>query len=174
MRIMCVTTIVSVILITVQTGCRPAHSPSIDSRPHNSVQIQPLMGEFYEVNVAYIGTDMLVQHYKLVESSKSHIKFYSPNTKAYLYRWLRVTFGVPWEMLLRSVSLDACELSCVIGADFPSRLLAAAAWLNGLGFLFLKRHLADEGWAFAASIGCKFGPERAGNPAWLGAAVELR
>ena len=116
-------------------------------------------GEFYEVNVECIGTDMLVQHYKLVEHSKSHVKFYSPNTKAYLYRWLPVTFGVPWEMSLRSVSPDACELSCTIGADFRSRLLAIAAWVNGLGGYFIKRHLELEGAAFARSIQRKFGAD---------------
>ena len=113
-------------------------------------------GEFHEVNVECIGTDMLVQHYKLVKHSKSHVRFYSLDTKAYLYRWIPVTFGVPWEMSLRSVSPEACELSCTIGADFRSRMLAVAAWINGLGFLFVKRHLAVEGAAFARSIERKF------------------
>ena len=122
-------------------------------------------GEFFMVNVELIGTDMLVQHYQLMEHSKSHVKFYSPRTRGFIYRWLPVVFGVPWEMAVRPTAGGACELHCVIGADFSSRLLAAAAWVNGLGFLFLKRHLAAEGKAFAASLEREFGPQKSGNPA---------
>ena len=57
--------------------------------------------EFFMVNVELIGTDMLVQHYQLMEHSRSHVKFYSPRTRGLIYRWLPVVFGVPWEMTVR-------------------------------------------------------------------------
>jgi hypothetical protein len=44
-----------------------------------------------------------------------------------------------------------------VGVDFPNVLLKAAAWLNGLGGLFLRRHLNKEGKAFAKDIEQKFG-----------------
>lgn len=112
--------------------------------------------DFFMVNVECIGTDMIVQHYQLIEHSKSHVKFYSPRSKGYIYRWFPVTFGVPWEMRLRSTSERSCELSCTIGVDFPTKLLAIVAWVNGLGSLFLKRHLAIEGVGFVRNIETKF------------------
>jgi hypothetical protein len=110
---------------------------------------------FFMVNVEYIGSDMLVQHYELIDHSKSHVKFYSRRTRGYVYRWFPVTFSVPWEMALRPSSSRSCELSCTIGAEFPSALLAAIARANGIGF-FIRRHLAAEGAAFARDIELKF------------------
>ena len=103
---------------------------------------------FFMVNVECIGSDLLVQHYELIEHSRSHVKFYSRRTRGYIYRWLPVTFSVPWEMTLRSTSARSCELTCTIGADFPSAILGALAGLNG-SFFFMRRHLAEEGAAFA-------------------------
>jgi hypothetical protein len=112
---------------------------------------------FFMVNVECIGSDMLVQHYELIDHSKSHVRFYSRRTEGYVFRWFPVTFSVPWEMRLRRTSSNSCELTCTIGADFPSWLLSAVAWVGGLGFLFLRRHLAAEGSAFAMNIERKFG-----------------
>ena len=66
-----------------------------------------------------------------------------------------VTFSVPWEMRLRPTSDRSCELTCSIGAEFSSALLAAIARANGSGF-FIRRHLAAEGAAFARDIERKF------------------
>jgi hypothetical protein len=111
---------------------------------------------FFMVNVEAIGSDMLVQHYELIDHGKSHLKFYSPRTKGYVYRWFPVTFSVPWEMALRPLSSHSCELTCTIGAEFPSVLLGAIARANG-SFFFIRRHLAVEGAAFARNIELKFG-----------------
>lgn len=111
---------------------------------------------FLMVNVESIGTDLLVQHYELIDHSRSHVKFYSRRTQGYVYRWLPVTFSVPWEMALRPVTSATCELTCTIGVDFPSPLLGVVARMNGSKF-FLRRHLAVEGAAFARHIERKFG-----------------
>ena len=111
---------------------------------------------FFMVNVECIGSDLLVQHYELIEHSRSHVKFYSRRTRGYIYRWFPVTFSVPWEMTLRPTSARSCELTCTIGADFPSAILGALAWLNG-SFFFMRRHLAEEGAAFARHIERTFG-----------------
>ena len=111
---------------------------------------------FFMVNVECIGSDLLVQHYELMEHSPAHVKFYSPRTTGYIYRWFPVTFAVPWEMTVRSVSDRTCELVCTVGADFPSPWLWIVAWANGLGFSFIRRHLAVEGAAFAMDIERKF------------------
>ena len=110
---------------------------------------------FFMVNVECIGCDMLVQHYELLEHSRSHLKFYSPRTKGYLFRWFPVALAVPWEMTVRPVSSGAGELTCTIGVEFPSPLLGALAWANGAWF-FIRRHLAAEGAAFARDIELKF------------------
>jgi hypothetical protein len=106
---------------------------------------------FFMVNVECIGGDLLVQHYELIDHSKSHVKFYSARTKAYVCRWFPVTLSVPWEMTLRPTSSRTCELTCTIGVDFPSAPLGALAWATG-SFHFIRRHLAVEGAAFARHI----------------------
>jgi len=43
-----------------------------------------------------------------------------------------------------------------VGADYLNPFLKVAAWLNGLGGMFLKKHLKNEGKAFAKDIEEKF------------------
>jgi hypothetical protein len=106
---------------------------------------------FFMVNVECIGSDLLVQHYELLDHSKVHVTLYSSDTKGYVFRWFPVNMSVPWEMTLRPISSRTCELTCTIGADFRSPLLAAVAWASGAA-VFLRRHLAAEGAAFARHI----------------------
>ncbi len=113
-------------------------------------------GVFHMVNVEMIGNEMLVQHYTLVEHRPDHVAFYSKASKAYVLRWFPATVGVPWQMTLRETGPDRCELICTIGADFPNPLLEIGGYLNGLGWLFLRRHLEQEVEAFARDIERKF------------------
>lgn len=113
-------------------------------------------GVFYTINVENIGNETIVQHYELKYHTASHVQFYSPNSVAYIMRWFPATVGVPWEMQLRATSGNTCELTCMIGADFPNLFLKLGAWLNGFGGFFLKRHLQQEGNAFAKDIEKKF------------------
>jgi hypothetical protein len=106
---------------------------------------------FFMVNVECIGSDLLVQHYELIDYSKSHVKFHSARTKGYVCRWLPVTFSVTWEITLRPTSSRTCELTCTIGADFSSALLSAIARAGGSQF-FTRRHLGVEGVAFARHL----------------------
>ena len=110
----------------------------------------------FMINVENIGTDMLVQHYELKHHSAQHIQLYSAKTDAYIMRWIRARVGVPWEMQIRPISNKTCELICLVGADYPNPFLQVAAFLNGLGGLFLKKHLSKEGKAFAKDIEDKF------------------
>lgn len=110
---------------------------------------------FFMVNVECIATDMLIQHYELVDHSESHLRFYSARTEGYLFRWIPVSFAVPWEMTLRPVSSRSSELTCTIGVEFPSALLRVIAWVGAARF-FMRRHLALEGAAFARDIERKF------------------
>lgn len=113
-------------------------------------------GLFFMTNVENIGTDMVVQHYELQYFSPGHIQLYSDASRAYIMRWFPVTVGVPWEMQIRAISSTTCELVCLVGADYPTLALKAAAWLNGLAGLFLSKHLRREGRAFAKNIEEKF------------------
>ena len=45
------------------------------------------------VNVECIGSDLLVQHYELVEHSKSHVKFYSAEEGAAFARHIERPFA---------------------------------------------------------------------------------
>ncbi len=59
-------------------------------------------------------------------------------------------------MSLRAKGSDRCDLVCTIGVDFPNQMVAIGGFINGLGGLFLRRHLKEEGEAFARDIERKF------------------
>jgi hypothetical protein len=103
---------------------------------------------------------MIVQHYQLQEHTEDHLRFYSDRTEAYIWRWIPAVVGVPWEMKLTPIDNSSCEFSCTFGVDFPSRLLALAAWINGCGGFFMSKHLADEGGKFVKDIEKKFNNRR--------------
>lgn len=113
-------------------------------------------GELFMTNVENIGTDMIVQHYELKFHSPAHIQMYSAKSEAFIMRWIRVLVGVPWEMQIRPVTNESSELVCLVGADYPNLFLKIAAWVNGLGGVFLSKHLKKEGKAFAMDIEQKF------------------
>lgn len=113
-------------------------------------------GVLFMTNVENIGTDMIVQHYELKFHAAGHIQLYSAKSHAFVMRWFRAVVGVPWEMQIRPTSEDACELVCLVGADYPNLFLKTAAWLSGLGGTFLKKHLKEESKAFAKDIEEKF------------------
>jgi hypothetical protein len=113
-------------------------------------------GIFHAINVENIGNETIVQHYEMKYHTPNHVQLYSHKTSAYVLRWFPATVGVPWEMKIKPVSEGTSELICLIGADFPSRFLKITAWCNGLGGYFLKRHLNEEGKAFAEDIERKF------------------
>ena len=113
-------------------------------------------GRFCMSNVEMIGNEMIVQHYVLQEHQPDRLRFYSERTKAYILRWFPAVVGVPWEMEVSAKGSHRCELVCTIGADFPNKMVAIGAYINGLGGLFLRRHLNEEGKAFARDIERKF------------------
>ncbi|MEI9946750.1 MAG: hypothetical protein WDN26_21330 [Chitinophagaceae bacterium] len=126
------------------------------SRAHLAMNSYFKNGKLFMINVENVGADMIVQHYELKDHSAEHIRLYSARSEAYVMRWFPAIVGVPWEMQIRPVTKETCELVCLIGADYPNLFLKAAAWLNGLGGTFLKRHLRKEGKAFAKDIEEKF------------------
>ncbi|MFT3702168.1 MAG: hypothetical protein QM802_07350 [Agriterribacter sp.] len=113
-------------------------------------------GVLFMTNVEAIGVDIIVQHYQLKYYSAEHVQFYSAKSDAYIMRWVRLFAGVPWEMQIRQLSKDSCELVCLVGADYPNLLIKVAAWFNGLAGLFIRKHLIKEGKAFARDIETKF------------------
>lgn len=137
------------------TEMTPAEYESF-SKGHKAMGSYFEDGKFHMVNVENMGNEMIVQHYQLKEHTKDHLRFYSDKTKAYIMRWFPAVVGVPWELTVTPIDKHSCEFTCTIGADFPSRVLAIAAWINGCGGFFMRKHLADEGWKFAKDIEKKF------------------
>lgn len=127
------------------------------SKAHKMMSSFEKDGIFYMKNLENIGTESLIQRYELKHRTPGHVHFYSANTTAYLARWVPARVGVPWEMYLTRTSDTACDLTCLIGVDFPNIFLRAAAWLSGLGGFFLSRHLREEGRNFVKDIERKFG-----------------
>jgi hypothetical protein len=127
------------------------------ARAHKAMGSYFKDGRFCMTNVETIGNEMIVQNYVLQEYQPDRIKFYSDSTKAYVLRWFPAVVGVPWEMEVRAKGFDRSELVCTIGADFPNQMIAICAYFNGLGGLFLRKHLQEEGKAFARDIERKFG-----------------
>lgn len=113
-------------------------------------------GELFMTNVEAIGVDMVIQHYQLKYHAINHVQLYSARSEANIMRWIRVIAGVPWEMQIKTVSDNSCELVCLVGADYPNLFIQVAAWFNGFGGRFIKKHLIKEGKAFAKDIETKF------------------
>lgn len=111
---------------------------------------------FYMKNVENIGLDMIVQRYELKYHAANHVQLYSSKSTAYIMRWLPVRVSVPWELYVQPVSATSSRLFCLIGVDYPNPILKIAAWLSGLGGLFLKRHLKKEGQSFVRDMEEKF------------------
>lgn len=126
------------------------------SRGHKAMGSYFKDSRFFMANVEMIGNEMIVQNYALQEHQPDRVRFYSEKTKAYILRWFPAVVGVPWEMSLRTKGSDQCDLVCTIGADFPNLMVAIGAFINGFGGLFLRRHLKEEGEAFARDIERKF------------------
>lgn len=113
-------------------------------------------GVLFTTNVENIGTDQIVQHYKMEYDSKEHVLLNSAKSKVYILKFVPVSVGVPWEMHIRPVTEDASEFVCMFGIDFPNRLLQLVYAIYGFGGLFLRKHLNKEGIAFAKDIERKF------------------
>ncbi len=113
-------------------------------------------GKFHMINVENIGNETIVQGYELLFQSPNHVQFYSPKSLVYVFRWFPAQVGVPWELIVKPTSATTSELICLIGADFSTLFLKIAAWFNGLGGYFLKKHLKIEGKNFAIDIETKF------------------
>ncbi len=126
------------------------------ARAHKAMGSYFRDGRFFMANVETIGNEMIVQNYVLQQHQPDRVMFYSKNTKAYILRWFPAVVGVPWEMEVRAKGSDRCKLVCTIGADFPNQMIAIGAYINGLGGLILRRHLSEEGKAFARDIEWKF------------------
>lgn len=126
------------------------------SKDHKMMSSIVKDGIFYMKNLENIGTDKLIQRYELKYHSPQHIQFYSSHSTAYVMRLFPVKVSVAWEMQLTRTSDTTCQLTCLIGVDFPNIFLRTASWLSSLGGLFLKRHLSEEGNNFAKDIKRKF------------------
>ena len=126
------------------------------SPAHQAIGSYSRDGRFFMTNVENIGMDAIVQHYELKSHASNSVRMYSAKSKVYIWRWFPVTVGVPWEMYLQAVSSTSCRFICMIGVDYPNLLLRIANWFNGLGGLFLAKHLKKEGKAFALDIEQKF------------------
>jgi hypothetical protein len=126
------------------------------SRAHKFMESFTKDGVFYMTNVENIGTEKLVQYYKLVSHAANRVQLYSAKSKAYIMRWFPVKVGVPWQFYAQPVSHTSSRLICLIGVDYPNPFLRFAAWFTGLGGFFLRKHLNTEGNAFARDIEKKF------------------
>jgi len=111
---------------------------------------------FWMKNVENIGIDTVVQNYELRYHASNHVQLYSAVSQAYIMRWFPATVAVPWELYIQPVSVSSCRLVCLIGVDYPGLGLKIAAWFSSLGGLFLRKHLNNEGKAFAQDIEEKF------------------
>lgn len=126
------------------------------SKAHKAMGSFSKDNTFYMKNVENIGIETIVQNYELKFHAPNHVQLYSPRTVAFIMRWFPATVGVPWELYVQPVSANSSRLICLIGADFPNRLLKIGAWFSSFGGLFLRRHLKKEGEAFARDIEMKF------------------
>jgi hypothetical protein len=126
------------------------------SPAHKAIGSYVRDNKFFMTNVENIGMDTIIQNYEVITHAPNRVQLYSAKSKAYIWRWVPVTVGVPWEFYLQPVSPTSCRFICMIGVNYPNKFIQVLAWLNGLGGLFLSKHLKKEGEAFAKDIEIKF------------------
>ena len=126
------------------------------SPAHKAVGSFHRNGKFFMTNVENIGFDSIIQNYELKDHAANGVQLYSEKTVVYIWRLFPVKVSVPWEMKIEPLSATTCRFTCMIGVDYPNLLIRVANWFNGLGGLFLRKHLSKEGKAFAKDIERKF------------------
>lgn len=126
-------------------------------RAHRCLGSHHEQGRLHVACIETIGNELLQHVYVLRNHRADWLDFYSPASRAYVLRWFPATVGVAWTLRIDPIDATSSLLTCSIGVDFPNALVALGAYANSLGFLFLRRHLAEEGAAFAEDLGFKFG-----------------
>jgi hypothetical protein len=105
------------------------------------------------VNVEVMAGALLIQHYREVRASKSHVEMYSPRSRAYLMRVLPVSIEVLWTMSISPQTADTSTLSCTVQAVLPAplRSLAGVIGMNRA----VRKHVEEETRGFAADLNRK-------------------
>ncbi len=105
------------------------------------------------VNVESMGGVLLIQHYREVQATKSHLEIYSERSRAYLMHVLPVSVEVRWTMSIAPRTGDTSAFSCTVETVLPPALRSPAR-LMGIGRA-VRKHVEEEAAGYAADLSRK-------------------
>jgi hypothetical protein len=114
------------------------------------------------VNVEVMGGVLLIQHYREVQATKSHVEMYSERSRAYLMHVLPVSMEVRWVMSIAPLTDGTSTFSCTVEAVLPAAL---RSFVGVLGIRrAVRKHVEEEAAGFAADLGRTVQTEIAPEP----------
>jgi hypothetical protein len=110
-------------------------------------------GERGMVNVEVMGGALVIQHYREVQATKSHVEMYSARSRAYLMHVLPVSMAARWTMSVTPRSAETSTFSCTVEVVPPAALRSL------MGVMGIRRavrkHVEQETASYAADLSRK-------------------
>lgn len=107
------------------------------------------------VNTEKVGSNILIQHYKIIKKSDSFVDLYSSKTKVLIFHLIPAKLEVYWTVKVVALSEQKSKFICEVRVRYPSRVLKFLSASIGSPY-FVQRHVEEEGALFAADIEKKF------------------
>jgi len=107
------------------------------------------------INVESIGGHLIVQHYRPVRATRCSVEMCSPASRVYLFHVVPVAAAVRWTLEVTPKDAKGSNFACTVEVGLAP-VLGALARLSWFGH-FLRRHVDEEAWGFAADITRKRG-----------------
>jgi hypothetical protein len=102
------------------------------------------------VNVEAIGGHLIIQHYREVAGSPTHVEMFSSRSRVYLFHLVPAPIQVRWTMSATPRNADTSEFSCTVEL-IMSPLLRFLGGISGLNPA-IRRHTLIETRGFADDI----------------------
>ena len=102
------------------------------------------------VNVESIGNVLIVQHYLKVKADSTYVEMLSERSHAYLAHLIPTSVWVRGTMTASARTEDTTSFSCTVETEMTAWIRFAAA-ASAFGY-FLRKHVDEEAWGFAADI----------------------
>jgi hypothetical protein len=114
-------------------------------------------GERGMVNVEVMGGALVIQHYREVQATKSHVEMYSARSQAYLMHVLPVSMEARWTMSVTPLTAETSTFACTVEVVPPAALRSL---MGVIGIhRAVRKHVEQETASYAADLSRKLQPE---------------
>ena len=102
------------------------------------------------VNVEAIGGHLIIQHYKEISATPTHVEMLSERSRVYLFHLVPATIQVRWTMTATARTADTSDFHCTVELTM-NPLLRVLGGLSALNFA-IRAHAREETQKFADDI----------------------